>query len=98
MLQGLAGRNGEEVAGPVGGYGKKATQGCHCGYLGDTIHPCRCEPMEVERYRSRVSGPLLDRIDIHLEVPAVAYRDLVEAPSEEPSAAIRTRVERARVV
>jgi len=71
---------------------------CPCGYLGDTTHPCRCEPMEIERYRSRVSGPLLDRIDIHLEVPAVAYRDLVGAPSEEPSAAIRARVERARVV
>ena len=71
---------------------------CPCGYLGDTIHPCRCEPMEVERYRSRISGPLLDRIDIHLEVPAVAYRDLVGAPSEEPSVAIRARVERARVV
>ena len=54
--------------------------------------------MEIERYRSRISGPLLDRIDIHLEVPAVAYRDLVGAPSEEPSAAIRARVERARVV
>jgi magnesium chelatase family protein len=71
---------------------------CPCGYLGDTIHPCCCEPMEVERYRSRISGPLLDRIDIHLEVPAVAYRDLVGAPSEEPSVAIRARVERARVV
>jgi magnesium chelatase family protein len=71
---------------------------CPCGYLGDTVHPCRCEPMEIERYRSRVSGPLLDRIDIHLEVPAVAYRDLVGAPGEEPSAAIRARVERARVV
>jgi magnesium chelatase family protein len=71
---------------------------CPCGYQGDTVHPCRCEPSEVERYRSRVSGPLLDRIDIHLEVPAVAYRDLVGAPAEEPSAAIRARVERARVV
>jgi magnesium chelatase family protein len=71
---------------------------CPCGYLGDTAHPCRCGPMEIERYRSRVSGPLLDRIDIHLEVPGVAYRDLVGAPGEEPSAAIRARVERARVL
>jgi magnesium chelatase family protein len=69
---------------------------CPCGYLGDPSHPCRCAPIEVERYRSRVSGPLLDRIDIHLEVPAVAYRDLVGPLSEEPSAAIRARVERAR--
>jgi len=74
----------------------KATQGCACGYLGDPVHPCRCGPLEVERYRSRVSGPLLDRIDIHLEVPAVAYRDLVGPLSEESSATIRTRVERAR--
>jgi magnesium chelatase family protein len=71
---------------------------CPCGYLGDTVHPCRCRPIEVERYRSRISGPLLDRIDIHLEVPAVAYRDLVGAPGEEPSAAIKARVERARDV
>jgi magnesium chelatase family protein len=71
---------------------------CACGFLGDPVHPCRCSPIEVERYRSRVSGPLLDRIDIHLEVPAVAYRDLVGVRDEEPSAAIRARVERAREV
>jgi magnesium chelatase family protein len=69
---------------------------CACGYLGDTVHPCRCGPIDIERYRSRVSGPLLDRIDIHLEVPAVAYRDLVGSREEEPSAAIRARVEKAR--
>lgn len=69
---------------------------CACGYLGDPVHPCRCGPIDVERYRSRVSGPLLDRIDIHLEVPAVAYRDLVGAREEESSAAIRARVESAR--
>nr|MBA3317532.1 YifB family Mg chelatase-like AAA ATPase [Gemmatimonadales bacterium] len=71
---------------------------CPCGYLGDTVHPCRCSPIDVERYRSRVSGPLLDRIDIHLEVPAVAYRDLVGGGEEEPSATIRSRVECAREV
>jgi len=47
---------------------------CPCGYRGDPLRQCRCSPLDVERYRSRVSGPLLDRIDIHLEVPAVAYR------------------------
>jgi magnesium chelatase family protein len=52
----------------------------------------------VERYRSRISGPLLDRIDIHLEVPAVAYRDLTIGDGEESSAAIRARVERARTL
>ena len=50
---------------------------CPCGYRGDPVHACRCAPPEIERYRSRISGPLLDRIDIHLEVPAVPYRDLV---------------------
>jgi magnesium chelatase family protein len=70
---------------------------CPCGYFGDTVHACRCTDVDVERYRSRVSGPLLDRIDIHLEVPAVAYRDLVGAGAEEPSASVRERVELARV-
>ncbi len=69
---------------------------CPCGYQGDTVRQCRCSPVEVERYRSRVSGPLLDRIDIHLEVPAVAHRDLVGGEPEEPSSSIRARVERAR--
>ena len=70
---------------------------CPCGYFGDPVHACRCTDVDVERYRSRVSGPLLDRIDIHLEVPAVAYRDLVGAGAEEPSATVRQRVELARV-
>jgi magnesium chelatase family protein len=71
---------------------------CPCGYLGDPVHACRCSPIDIERYRSRISGPLLDRIDIHLEIPAVPYRDLAGAPAEESSAAIRRRVERARGV
>jgi magnesium chelatase family protein len=70
---------------------------CPCGHLGDPAHACRCEPVAVERYRSRVSGPLLDRIDIHLNVPAVPYGELTgDGPGAEPSAAIRARVERAR--
>ncbi|HQR16966.1 MAG TPA: YifB family Mg chelatase-like AAA ATPase [Gemmatimonadales bacterium] len=69
---------------------------CPCGYLGDPTHRCHCTPMHVERYLSRLSGPLLDRIDIHLEVPAVAYRDLASQAPEESSAAVRERVERAR--
>jgi magnesium chelatase family protein len=71
---------------------------CPCGYHGDPAHPCRCAPLDVERYRARVSGPLLDRIDIHLEVPAVPYQDLVGGAVEESSATIRQRVERARVI
>src|SRR5262249_43479118 len=71
---------------------------CPCGYFGDPVHDCRCAPLEVERYRSRISGPLLDRIDIHLQVPAVVYGDLVGGQSEESSAAIRARVEQARTL
>jgi magnesium chelatase family protein len=71
---------------------------CPCGYLGDPVHPCTCGPLSIERYRSRISGPLLDRIDIHLEVPAVAYGDLTGEPSGETSAAIRGRVEEARAI
>jgi magnesium chelatase family protein len=71
---------------------------CPCGYFGDGAHACRCSAVDVERYRSRVSGPLLDRIDIHLEVPAVPYADLVGPRVEESSAAVRARVERARAI
>jgi magnesium chelatase family protein len=71
---------------------------CPCGYSGDPSHSCSCGPLAIERYRSRISGPLLDRIDIHLEVPAVAYGDIVGEQSGETSAVIRARVERARAV
>lgn len=71
---------------------------CPCGYLGDPLHACSCGPLAIERYRSRISGPLLDRIDIHLEVPAVAYGDLAGGQSGETSATIRSRVEQARAV
>jgi magnesium chelatase family protein len=71
---------------------------CPCGYFGDPVHSCSCGPLAIERYRSRISGPLLDRIDIHLEVPAVAYGDLVGEHADESSATIRGRVERARAI
>jgi magnesium chelatase family protein len=71
---------------------------CPCGYSGDSTHSCSCGPLAIERYRSRISGPLLDRIDIHLEVPAVAYGDIVGEQSGETSAVIRARVEQARAV
>ncbi len=69
---------------------------CPCGHHGDPAHACRCDAQAIERYLSRVSGPLLDRIDIHLHVPAVAYRELASTETEEPSALVRERVERAR--
>ena len=69
---------------------------CPCGYLGDPRRACRCSRYEIERYRSKLSGPLLDRIDLHVRVPAVAFRDLAAAGAAESSAAIRARVVRAR--
>jgi magnesium chelatase family protein len=67
---------------------------CPCGYFGDLKRECRCGPLQVTRYRQRISGPLLDRIDLHIEVPAVEYRDISSTRTEEGSAAIRDRVGR----
>jgi magnesium chelatase family protein len=69
---------------------------CPCGYLGDAQHRCSCTPQQIQRYRSRVSGPLLDRIDLHVDVRPVPYRELTEAGLGEGSAAIRVRVRAAR--
>ena len=69
---------------------------CPCGYLGDSVRPCTCTPMQVQRYRSRLSGPLLDRIDMHVEVPAVPVKDLLGQPQGESSLTIRQRVNQAR--
>lgn len=69
---------------------------CPCGHAGDPVRPCRCEPKLVERYLGRISGPLLDRIDLQLRVPAVAAAELSGDGNEESSTAIRVRVEAAR--
>jgi magnesium chelatase family protein len=69
---------------------------CMCGFLGDASRECRCTPAMIQRYLGKISGPLLDRIDIHVEVPAVPYKELREGPSAESSAEIRARVKRAR--
>lgn len=66
-------------------------QRCPCSFHGDPARPCPCTPAEVRRYLARVSGPLLDRIDLHLEVPAVPYRERAAERSGELSAAIRER-------
>jgi magnesium chelatase family protein len=66
---------------------------CPCGYFGDLKRECRCSPSQVQRYRQRISGPLLDRIDLHIEVPSIGYRDMASERAEEPSSAIRERVE-----
>ncbi|MEP6937758.1 MAG: YifB family Mg chelatase-like AAA ATPase [Chthoniobacterales bacterium] len=73
-----------------------AMNSCPCGYFGDLKRECRCGPVQVQRYRQRISGPLLDRIDLHIEVPSVEYRDISSERSEENSAAIRERIGRAR--
>ncbi len=69
---------------------------CPCGFSTDPTHECTCSPLMVQRYRTRISGPLLDRIDIHIEVPAVRYKELTDNRTAEPSDAIRERVDRAR--
>ncbi len=69
---------------------------CKCGYYGDRSRPCQCSPQEVRRYRNKISGPLLDRIDIHVEVPAVKYQELGQERCGEPSAIVRERVKAAR--
>jgi magnesium chelatase family protein len=71
---------------------------CPCGFLGDQQHECTCSLPQVQRYRARVSGPLLDRIDIQVEVPAVRYKELADACASEGSEAIRTRVDAARQI
>lgn len=69
---------------------------CPCGYLGDGTARCRCSPDQVARYRSRLSGPLLDRIDLHVEVPALPPDILHKGPTGEPTANVRERVLAAR--
>ncbi len=69
---------------------------CPCGYYGDTQKACGCAPAVVTRYQKRISGPLLDRIDIHIEVPRVDYEKLSSGRLGETSETIRARVQAAR--
>ena len=69
---------------------------CPCGYYGDPTHHCSCTPHMIQRYQSKLSGPLLDRIDIHVEVPRVEYDKLMDNRRGELSSAIQERVEQAR--
>ncbi|MCW5259676.1 ATP-binding protein [Verminephrobacter eiseniae] len=71
---------------------------CPCGYAGATQRACRCTPDQISRYQSKLSGPLLDRIDLHVEVPALPAEQLLQASAGETSAAIRERVARARAL
>ena len=69
---------------------------CPCGHLTDSTRPCQCTPMEIKRYRDRISGPMLDRVDIHIEVPALKYQEMAGEGRVQSSAMIAQRVERAR--
>ena len=71
---------------------------CKCGYFGDSMRKCTCSEQQIRQYLGKISGPLLDRIDLHIEVPAVKYRDLTDGKPVELSAEIRKRVEAARKI
>lgn len=71
---------------------------CPCGYYGDKKHDCSCTPQRIQKYLAKVSGPLLDRIDLHIEVPAVDYEDLGRRSTAEKSAEIKKRVDKAREI
>jgi magnesium chelatase family protein len=71
---------------------------CPCGFLGDAKRPCKCTPMQVERYMGKISGPLLDRIDLHIEVPAVPFQELSAGTDGTDSASMRQQVSKARQV
>jgi len=71
---------------------------CPCGFYGDSTRECRCTPAIIQRYLGKISGPLIDRIDIQIEVPAVPYKELRSTAATETSSAMRARVERAREI
>lgn len=71
---------------------------CPCGFFGDPVRQCRCSPRQVESYRAKISGPLLDRIDLHVEVPLVNYKQLTSDEQSESSATVRSRVMACRQV
>ena len=73
-----------------------ATQQCPCGFLGHPKRGCKCTPADLARYATRVSGPVLDRLDLQIEVPALTANELLDARAGEPSASVRERVLAAR--
>ncbi len=91
-------RAAASVTFPAGFMLVAAMNPCPCGYATDAKHVCQCSFQQIHRYRSKISGPLMDRIDMHVEVPAVSYQDLATLPASENSWAIHQRVTRARTV
>ena len=71
---------------------------CPCGYFTDPRKACRCNPNKIASYMGKISGPLLDRIDIHIELPSIKYKELTDTKETESSAIIKARVEKARAI
>jgi magnesium chelatase family protein len=88
----------EAVFAPSELFGKKVTQVCPCGYYGDPSKECKCSPGEISRYHKRISGPLLDRIDIFVDVPHIDYEKLTEDKPAETSESVRARVKAAHEI
>lgn len=84
--------------GPLGVFLGSVSHGCPCGYYGDPKRSCSCTLPQLLKYRGRISGPLLDRIDLHVEVPALSYQELATDAPSESSEEIRKRVDAAREV
>jgi magnesium chelatase family protein len=91
-------RSSASVTYPAGFMLVAAMNPCPCGYFSDRARPCTCTPLQIQRYRARVSGPLLDRIDLHIDVPAVPFGDLSNDRPREDSSRVRSRVAKARAV
>ncbi len=91
-------RSGQNCTYPCSIMVVAAMNPCPCGYFGDPKHHCTCSEQKIKRYLNRVSGPLLDRFDIHVEVPPVEFEELRTKEQSEPSAAIKKRVDKARKI
>ena len=74
------------------------SQGCPCGYFTHPEKECKCTPYQIQKYRSKISGPLLDRIDIHIEVPPLKFAEVSDSKDAEESKNVRERVNRARAI
>lgn len=91
-------RNSQTVQYPANFILVASMNPCPCGYYGSTTHECKCSPAAIHKYLSKMSGPLLDRIDLHVEVDSIEYEDLTHYDLEEPSAEIKKRVNQAKQV
>ncbi len=91
-------RNAQTVQYPANFILVASMNPCPCGYYGSTTHECKCTPTAIHKYLNKISGPLLDRIDLHIEVDSIAYEDLTHYDLEESSAEIKKRVNAARQV